>query len=159
MSLPLEIASRMDAIRSHVEQAGIELLEVQFRRTGSRGVLTFIVDKSPAVTLDECAQVNRKLGEFLDRESELDADFLKGAYFLEVNSPGLDRPLKTPRDFGRALGERVRVAWKTPAGVGLVSIGPLTAVDDDGVTLESKPGQSIRILFESITKAVREIKI
>jgi ribosome maturation factor RimP len=159
MSLPNEIASRIEAIRSEVERDGVELLEVQFRRTGSRGVLTFIVDKSPGVTLDECADVNRRLGEFLDRESELDADFLKGTYFLEVNSPGLDRPLKSSRDFERVLGDSVRVAWKTTSGAGLVSVGRLAQVDDQGVTLEPKLGEDVRILFESMTKATLEIKI
>ena len=146
-------------MRAEVEQAGIELLEVQFRRAGSRGILTLTVDKLGGVTLDECAAENRRLGEFLDRESELDADFLKGSYFLEVNSPGLDRPLKSPRDFERVRGDKVQVAWKTPEGAGLVTIGRLAGMDDRGIDLETKAGQNIKILFESMTKATREIKI
>lgn len=159
MSLPIEISNRMQAIRTEAERDGIELLEVQFRRSGSRGVLTFIVDKPGGVTLDECAAVNRRLGEFLDGESEADADFLKGAYFLEVNSPGLDRPLKDPKDFERAHGDSVKVAWKSPSGAGIVSVGRLANVDPAGVELETKTGERLRILFESMTKASREIKI
>ena len=157
--MPLEIEKRMDRIRTEAEQAGVELLEAQFRRAGSRGVLTFIVDKQGGVTLDECAAVNRRLGEFLERESESDADFMKGAYFLEVSSPGLDRPLKTPRDFDRARGERVRAVWRTPEGAGIVSIGSLAGVDEEGIDLEIKNGERIRIPFKSMTKAAREIKI
>jgi ribosome maturation factor RimP len=147
----------MQLIRAEAEQAGIELLDVQFRRAGSRSVLTFTVDKTGGVTLDECAEVNRRLGDLLDRESEGDVDFLKGAYFLEVNSPGLDRPLKTSRDFERARGDRVRVAWKSPEGAGLVSIGRLTGVDERSVELETKTGDRLKILLESMTKASREI--
>ena len=159
MSLPIEIEKRMDRIRIQVEQTGIELLDVQFRRNGSRGVLTFVVDKAGGVTLDECAEVNRRLGEFLDRESESDTDFLKGSYYLEVNSPGLDRPLKSSRDFERVRGENVRVAWKTPEGAGLVSTGVLTGMDDHGIEIKMKTGEQIKILFEQMTKAAREIKI
>ena len=157
--LPIEIEKRMDRIRTQAEQAGIELVDVQFRRNGSRGVLTFIVDKAGGVTLNECAEVNRRLGEFLERESESAADFLKSSYCLEVNSPGLDRPLKSPRDFERARGENVRVAWKTPEGAGLVNTGLSTGMDDHGVELETKTGERIKILFTQMTKAAREIKI
>jgi len=149
----------MQAIRLEAERDGIELLEVQFRRSGSHGVLTLLVDKPGGVTLDECAAVNRRLGEFLDRESETDADFLKGAYFLEVNSPGLDRPLRNPRDFERVRGDSVKVAWKTPSGAGIVSVGRLANVDPNGVELETKTGERLKILFESMTKARREVKI
>ena len=112
----------MAAIRSEAELDGVELIEVQYRRAGNRSILTFVVDKAAGVTLDDCADVNKRIGNYLDRETEGDpaspagrgpAGFLQGSYFLEVNSPGLDRPLRTPKDFERVKGQSVRVAWKT----------------------------------------------
>ena len=158
--LPLEIQERLDAIRSEVGQSGIELIEVQFRRTGSRSVLTFIVDKPGGVTLDECADVNRRLGVFLDRASDAAGeDVLKGSYVLEVNSPGLDRPLRTPKDFERAKGEPVRVAWRAETGAGLVTVGTLREVDRESIELEDKQGKTVKISFGAVTKASRNVEI
>ena len=159
--LPLEIETRMEAIRSEVEQGGLELIDVQYRRAGNRSVLTFIVDKTGGVTLDDCAEINRRLGHYLDRETETAsaAGFLQGSYFLEVNSPGLDRPLRTPKDFERAKGGAVRVAWKTDAGAGLVALGRLSGVDSEGIEVEDKQGRTTRISFDAVTKASRDAGI
>ncbi len=150
--LPLEIETHMDGIRSQVEQGGIQLLDVQFRRGGSRAFLTFVIDKTGGVTLDDCADVNRRLSAFLD-------DFFQGSYYLEVNSPGLDRPLKTPQDFSRLQGLNVRVAWKSPNGAGLLTIGRLINSNESEIELETKEGGRLKISFGAITKASREIKI
>ena len=159
--LPLEIETRMQAIRSEVEQGGVELIDVQYRRAGNRSVLTFIVDKTGGVRLDDCAEVNRRIGRYLDSETATEgaSGFLQGSYFLEVNSPGLDRPLRTPKDFERAKGGDVRVAWKTEAGAGLVALGRLLVVDDKGIDVEDKQGRTTRIPYDAVTKASRDAGI
>ena len=161
MSLPIEILSRMEAIRSETEQGGVELVDVEYRRAGNRSVLTFIVDKAGGVTLDDCADVNRRIGHYFDRETEAagTSGFLQGSYFLEVNSPGLDRPLRTPKDFERVKGGAVRVAWKTEFGAGLVALGRLLVVDAEGIEVEEKPGKITRIPFDAVTKASRDAGI
>ncbi len=159
--LPFEIESRMAAIRSEAEQDGVELIEAQYRRAGNRSILTFIVDKAGGVTLDDCADVNRRIGNYLDRETEGagPAGFLQGSYFLEVNSPGLDRPLRTPKDFERVKGQPVRVAWRTEFGAGLVAQGRLLSVDGEALEVEEKQGKTTRIPFDAITKASRDTGI
>ena len=161
MTLPFEITSRMEAIRSEAEQGGVELVDVQYRRAGNRSVLTFVVDKTGGVTLDDCAEVNRRLGHYLDSEATPagTTGFLQGSYFLEVNSPGLDRPLRTPKDFERAKGGAIRVAWKTEAGAGLVALGRLLVVDAEGIDVEDKQGRTTRIPFDAVTKASRDAGI
>ena len=161
MTLPFEITSRMEAIRSEVERDGVELVDVEYRRAGNRSVLTFVVDKAGGVTLDDCAEVNRRIGHYLDGETETagPSGFLQGAYFLEVNSPGLDRPLRAPKDFERAKGGAVRVAWRTEAGAGLVALGRLLQVDGEGIEVEDKQGKTTRIPFSAVTKASRDTGI
>ena len=160
MVLPFEITSRMEAIRSEVERDGVELVDVEYRRAGNRSVLTFVVDKAGGVTLDDCAEVNRRIGHYLDGETETagPSGFLQGAYFLEVNSPGLDRPLKERKDFERAKGGAVRVAWKAESGAGLVAVGTLREVGEESIELEDKQGKKLRIPFGAVTKASRDIR-
>lgn len=146
--LPFEIENRLSEIRTEIERRGAELIEASFRRNGPRGVLTFIVDKPGGITLDECAAINRALSE---------GDFIQGSYLLEVNSPGLDRPLKTDRDFERAMGETISVTYRDPEGRVRAVTGELLAFADRTAELRDPAGGVKLIGLDEIVKAVREI--
>ncbi|MDO3376687.1 ribosome maturation factor RimP [Geoalkalibacter halelectricus] len=83
---------------------GFELVDLEFKREGQGWVLRFFIDKPQGLTLDDCAAFSREISLVLDVE-----DFIHRAYHLEVSSPGLDRPLKSPEDFDRFRGERIKV--------------------------------------------------
>lgn len=99
-----------DTVRSLAEpvierlNAGIELLEAEYVKEGSDWYLRLYIDKQGGITLDDCQLVSEALNDLLD-----EADVIKGKYLFEVSSPGLDRPLKTDRDFERYQGEDVEV--------------------------------------------------
>jgi ribosome maturation factor RimP len=161
MPLPLEIESRLNEIRSEIEQAGAELVEVFYRRAGTRGVLTFLVDKNGGISLEECAAVNQRLGSYFDRLADENGavGFLQGAYFLEVNSPGLDRPLRTPKDYERALGQTLHVKTRDGRGTVMAFVGKLTGMDEAGIELEAGAGERRRLRFDEIFKATRDVAI
>jgi ribosome maturation factor RimP len=71
---------------------------------GGRQTLRLFIDKAGGVSLDDCSGVSRAVSAALDVE-----DFIDGAYDLEVSSPGLDRPLRTPEHFEKFKGSKVRV--------------------------------------------------
>ena len=83
---------------------GYELVEVEWVRGGGRFTLRVFVDKAGGVNIDDCQAVSRTIEPILDVE-----DFIEPAYDLEVSSPGLDRPLRTPEHFARYAGQRVHV--------------------------------------------------
>jgi ribosome maturation factor RimP len=160
MSIPFEIEQRRPEIEAEIAKLGAELIELQFRHVGGRSVLTLIVDRPGGVTLDECVRINHRIGEWLDELSsqyEPGTDFLKGSYFLEVNSPGLDRPLRTPRDFERAAGQSVRVIWRNVAGGTYTTIGVLASSGADSVTIRPAGRDEITIPLESVVKATRDV--
>lgn len=163
MFLPAEIERITDDIRREVEARGAELVDIQFRRSGGRGCLTILADKAGGISLDECTLINRALGEFLDRltnDLEGAPAVLRGAYYLEVNSPGLDRPLKTERDFRRAQGEPVKLVWRDATGKTLDLRGRLADVSGETLKIERVPdGESVDIPFEAVVRAVRDIKM
>jgi ribosome maturation factor RimP len=161
--LPVEIERIADDIRREVEALGAELVDIQFRRSGGRGTLTILADKAGGISLDECAAINRALGVFLDRLSE-DTEgapaALRGSYYLEVNSPGLDRPLREERDFKRAAGEFVKLVWRNAEGKTYDLRGRLAAVENGVLKIERLPdGQSVDLPLEAVVKAVRDVKI
>ncbi len=159
MTLPVEIQARMDEIRAEIEGAGAELIDLLFFRSHQRSILTFLVDKQGGITLDECAKLNQRLGAFFDRMADTGQTegVLQGRYLLEVSSPGLDRPFKTPKDFGRALNEMIRVTCTNGASAHGPVIGKLSSVTDEGIEIEGKDGATRVIPFGDIAKAVREI--
>ena len=82
---------------------GLELVDLDWRPHGPRGVLRVAVDKPGGVGVGDCERVSRELGDVLDV-----AGLIEGAYDLEVSSPGLDRQLRRERELRWAVGKRVR---------------------------------------------------
>jgi len=165
--LPLEIQNRLEEIRSQIEDLGAELIDISVRRAGSRNVLTILVDKLGGVTLEDCVEINRKLSFYFDELTKSAAEseggefgIISGPYFLEVNSPGLDRPLKTEKDFLRAVGETVKIVSKDPTGNVMTTLGEVLSVNQGMVELKSsRDGSLMFVPLEAIIKAAREIKI
>jgi ribosome maturation factor RimP len=83
---------------------GYELVDVEWVRGGGRWTLRIFIDRPGGVNVDDCQLVSRTIDPVLDVE-----DFIEPAYDLEVSSPGLDRPLRTPEHFERYKGQRVHV--------------------------------------------------
>ncbi len=151
--LPLEIENRKEDIRKELERSRAELIDMSFHRSKGRSVVTIIADKVGGITLEECAAINHALSGLFDA-------LIEGPYFLEVNSPGLDRPLKSQNDFVRATGEIVRVVFKTDEGATTVQVGKILSAKDQQVEIQlAKDGSTLNLSIDSIVKAVREIKI
>ena len=158
--LPFEIEKNYDLIRAEVEKAGAELFQITFRRIGGRHVLTVTADKKGGITLDDCTQINRGLGDFLDKITQEGSGdpLLQSAYDLEVVSPGLDRPLKTGRDFQGVLGETVRMTFKRQEGSIATWTGKVLAAGAEGVEIQLKDGAKKLMAFDQIVSAQREIR-
>lgn len=101
-----DVSAMVDALaRPLVEGLGLELVEVEWVKEANRWYLRLYIDKPGGVTLDDCEAVSRAVDERLDQ-----ADPIPERYFLEVSSPGLERPLKRDADFARFVGQTVEVS-------------------------------------------------
>jgi ribosome maturation factor RimP len=126
---------------------GIELVHVEFQREPGGRILRLYIDKPGGVTLDDCVQVSRSLGDLLDVNLE---DI--GPYRLEVTSPGPHRPVSKKEDFERFKGRRVKLKTIRPRDGRRNFSGVLMGISDDNVML-SIDDQVVIIPFESILKA------
>jgi ribosome maturation factor RimP len=131
-------------------QEGLELVDVEFGGPGGRQTLRLFIDKPGGVSLDDCSSISRSVSAALDVE-----DPIMGAYDLEVSSPGLDRPLRSPEHFQKYAGERVRI--KTYAPISETDnrktfIGALKGFDAGFVVVEVD-GREYRIPQQAISKA------
>ncbi len=126
---------------------GYELLGVELQGQGTRSLLRLYVDRAEGITLDDCERVSRQVGAVLDVE-----DPIRGAYTLEVSSPGIDRPLFTPAHFERFAGERVKVKLEVPVEGRRSVTGTLSGwVDGCVVVLED--GVERRLPLDAIRRA------
>lgn len=95
-------------IKAKLEELGYELFDLRFFHAGSRSILRVTIDSPKGITISDCETASHEISVLLDQE-----DFSsERKYNLEVSSPGIDRPLKTERDFKRITGHRVTVHLK-----------------------------------------------
>lgn len=127
-----ERAQRIEAVIQPVlHDHGLELVDLEWRAHGPRGVLRVFVDKPGGVALTDIERVSREVGDILDV-----ADLISERYDLEVSSPGLDRPLRKEREYRWARGKRVR-CWLAD---GEEIAGRLVDVADDRLVVETEDG-------------------
>jgi len=143
----VDVTERLvDALSPVLQSSGLELVDLVIG--GSQVVVT--VDRPGGVDLDALAEANRAASRALD---ELDP--FPGRYTLEVSSPGLERRLRTPAHFERAIGEMVTVRTLPDTSPARRVRGVVTAADATGFTLEGPevPDTSMRIAYEQVERA------
>lgn len=136
-----------------IEEMGYELLEVEYVKENGGMSLIFTIDKEGGVTIDDCEIVNRKIDPIIDELNPTDDK----PYTLVVSSPGLDRPIKTERDFKRNLEKEVEVKFYEPLKPYNKKLltGMLKAWDETSVTILIGPEeQNVKIPRKIIAQIV-----
>lgn len=146
MSKIAEAAERV--VRPIVEANGVELVDVEYKKVFGTPTLTVYIDKPGGVSLDDCERVHMAIDAPLD---ELDPT--QGQpYNLNVSSPGLDRPLKTARDFERKIGEKIEVSLYAPVDGEKKFLAVLSAVRGEEITLDDN-GKTVTLQLKQIAAA------
>lgn len=130
---------------------GIEIVEVEFKQ-GREPALTVYIDTEGGVDLDTCEKFHRAIDPVLD---EIDPTF-GAAYTLNVSSPGLDRPLKTQRDFDKCMGEKVEVKLFAPMKGKKFFEAVLVGFDGNCVELQCG-AETVKLEKSKIAKICRAI--
>jgi ribosome maturation factor RimP len=134
-------------IRPVVEETGLELWEVTYRKEGGRMVLRVTVDREGGVDLDAISETSERISRRLDVEG-----FGASRYQLEVSSPGLTRPLRRPRQFQLSVGERVKVKTSEPVGGSKTHEGELVSADAEAIVIATDGGD-LRVPYASLASA------
>ncbi len=134
-------------IEPSVLAMGYELVGVEYLPRGDGGLLRVYIDSPDGITVDDCERVSRQVSGVLDVE-----DPIKGAYTLEVSSPGLARPLFTPEHFRRFSGHTVRIRLDLPID-GRRNITGVLVGCEDGDVLVQEDGNEKRLPLAAIGKA------
>jgi ribosome maturation factor RimP len=120
-----------DALNPAFSEMGYDIVRVQL--SGNiRKTLQIMIERQDgeAIHVDDCAKASRKASIILDVE-----DFIKGAYVLEMSSPGLNRPLVKVHDFKRFVGHRVVIRTQCLIGNRKNFQGTLESATETGISV------------------------
>jgi ribosome maturation factor RimP len=142
-----EMETRLeDLIEPVVAEAGLCLISVEVERRGKRLVVTVTLDKPGGIDIESCADMSEEISRYMDVENLIDE-----RYNLEVESPGLQRVLRKPREYRCFLGREVEVVLRQ-AFEGRQKIrGMLKAADDQGMTV-AVDGEELSFPYEAVKK-------
>lgn len=117
-----------------IDELELELVDIEFVKEGKNWFLRVYVDNPQApIDIDQCAVVSERLSEVLD-----ETDPIEQNYFLEVSSPGAERPLKKQKDFEKALENFIYIKTYEPVEDAKEFEGYLKSFDDEQVEIEMK---------------------
>ncbi len=161
----LEVEVFVRSVAERVATAsGLDFVDLELKRGGHGPIVRIFMDKPGRISLDELENASREISAILDVE-----DPVGRSYTLEVSSPGMTRPLKTPRDFERVLEKNVQVAFSDAASLAEAAAAPvreikgrLLAVSDKEVRIiprdnKGREGAEIVVPFSALRHAQREI--
>jgi ribosome maturation factor RimP len=140
-------------VESKIAERGFELFDLKLVQAGSRAVLRVTIDSAAGVTIDDCEMVSNELSVVLDVERFLE----NRPYTLEVSSPGIDRPLKTERDFKRTIGRFVMLHM-TPAYEGKKTLRGKIIGTGNGIVECEIDGEPVSLPMSVIASGKEELQ-
>lgn len=135
-----------------VENLNYELVDVEYVKEGANWYLRVYIDKPGGISIDDCQAVSEQVSELLDKNDPIDQ-----SYYLEVSSPGLDRPLKTEKDFTKYKGELVEVKVFQPIDGKKIFEGELVGLADNFIVI-NQDGHDVQFERDKVAVVKRVIK-
>jgi len=142
-----------DYLKNNLPFDGVEIFDVTYRRERAGNVLRVIID-GENVGLEECSNVSNFVSEWLDNE-----DLIEAKYFLEVSTPGIDRPLRNQKDFLRYKGKVCKITLINPVGENRKNFkGKIMEVNEGKIIIYvEQESKQFEIDIKNIKKAKLEI--
>ena len=141
-----------DLIEPTLRGSNIELVDVEYKKTGKIWVLRVFIDKNQGVTVHDCQELSREIEDLIEIHELIDDH-----YVLEVSSPGLDRPLKKAADFLRNKGKRIQIKTYSPINNKKENAGTVIDFVNGTLFLEDKK-DILKISLTEIAQAKLIIK-
>ncbi len=136
------------AIEPRAEQEGVEIVTVEVVGAKKAPTIRVYLDTPDGVNFDVLAHSQAWINEIMD-----EIDPFPGAYMLEVSSPGIDRPLRTPEHFMRFIGEDVVVKTRSPIDNRSSFKGKLEGIDSSNNVAIELDDNRVLIPMENIKRA------
>lgn len=134
-----------------VRSQSLELVDVEYKKEGKNWYLRVYLDKEQGITVKDCQSLSHQIEDLIEVEA-----IVSNPFILEVSSPGLNRPLKTERDFLRNKNRQIIVTTFSPVNNKKNFHGMIKDFKDQTLYLD-EDGNPLEIPLEKIAKAKLEI--
>ena len=149
-----EVLKKLRGIcNSIAEDLDYELVDLEYVKENGRYFLRVYIHKDGGVDLEDCQKMSKNLSEKLDQE-----DPIRDTYYLEVSSPGLDRPLKSDKDLKRSIESDIEIKLYSPFDGKKDYEGKLIYFDSDSIKIEKDNQKIVEIPRESISMIRLSVK-
>ncbi|HQA48364.1 MAG TPA: ribosome maturation factor RimP [Bacillota bacterium] len=119
-----------------IKENKCELVDIEYVKEGPNWYLRLYIDKQGGVTVEDCQRVSETLSDVLD-----EVDPIEHSYILEVSSPGVERPLKSQRDYDYFRGREVEIKLYSPVDGKKEFTGVLEGLENGVVTVNTPEGK------------------
>ncbi|MFA9414641.1 MULTISPECIES: ribosome maturation factor RimP [unclassified Streptococcus] len=153
------IIELVEAVVAPVIAAPYELVDIEYEKMGGDYVLSILVDKPGGITVDDTADLTEVISPLLDT---ITPDPFPDQYFLEISSPGLERPLKTKEALAGAVGRYINVSLYQAIDKVKVFEGTLQSFDNDELVLDyldKTRRKTVTIPYQLVAKARLAVKL
>ncbi|MGL5122870.1 MAG: ribosome maturation factor RimP [Fusobacteriaceae bacterium] len=130
-----------------IKELGLELVDIEYLQDGGYWYLRVFIEKlDDDISLGDCATLSNRIDEDIDK-------LISEKFFLEVSSPGIERPLKKIEDFIRFKGENIKISLKHKLNNHKNYSGILLNITNEDTVLLKKDDDILEIPFKEIQKA------
>jgi ribosome maturation factor RimP len=119
-----------DLLEPTVEMLGFELVGIEFTRAGKHSTLLVYIDHENGIFVDDCSKVSHQISAIMDVEDPISTE-----YFLEVSSPGMERPLFKVAHYQEYCGSEIKALLRMAVNGRRKLKGVIKSVDGDMITV------------------------
>jgi ribosome maturation factor RimP len=150
-----DIARLTQVIEPEVKALGFELVRVKLIGSGDERALQVMAEDptSGQLVVEQCMALSRRISDRMDAIEEAGEELVRGAYNLEVSSPGIDRPLTRAKDYANWAGHEVNVSLSEPVGDHRRLRGELAGIEGGIVVIEDRKAGRIEVPLAQIHSA------
>lgn len=155
-----DMAALTALIEPEAQALGFDLVRVRMTGGKSDPTLQVMAERPDTrqLTIDDCADLSRRLSDALDAAEAAGRDPIDGAYRLEVSSPGIDRPLTRLKDYADWAGHEARLTLAAPVEGRKQLTGVLGGVEGEGtagegVAIDVRGFRAVTVPFAAIADA------
>jgi ribosome maturation factor RimP len=127
------------------------IVDMHVVHSEQRKVIQIYVDTDSGITIGQCTELNRKIGEALELHN-----FIQNSYVLEVSSPDLTKPLKLLRQYRKNIGRQFHVRYRKDDGV-VEIIAKLDGIEGDILNFITKSEETYKVSFNEIIESIEEL--
>lgn len=136
-----------ELVSNFIANQNMELVDVEFVKEGQHRYLRIFIDKEDGkISLDDCKMISDYVNEKIDK-----LDPIKENYFLEISSPGIERPLKKPADYAKNEGKIVQAKLFAPFEGRKIIDGILIGLEDNIVKIDIGEGEIVAVPKDKIS--------